>query len=127
MDDKLLELRKFVLTMDEKTQMFNKFFSTTKTKDKLLSRYDNLSKKKSTPSTWTEMQCKELLIEMEKPGTMKFKIMAERSIFNGKDDNQLREKTVKLRSKKSLFLSAAATQTGENTVNDFPTGAEPST
>ena len=68
MDDKLLELRKFVLTMDEKTQMFNKFFSTTKTKDKLRSRYHNLSKKKSTPSTWTEMQCKEFLIEMEKPG-----------------------------------------------------------
>ena len=64
---------------------------------------------------------------MEEPGTMNFKILAERSIFIGKDDNQLREKTKRLLSKKKLYLSAAATKTGEATGDDVPTGAEPST
>ena len=133
MIDKLVELRKFVVPggmWDETTKEFNDFFSTTKKNKQLQSSYSKITNYKpsrSSPCAWTEEQCKELLIEKEEPGTMNFKILAERSIFIGKDDNQLREKTKRLRSKKKLYLSAAATKTGEATGDDVPTGAEPST
>ena len=73
------------------------------------------------------MQCKELLIEMEKPGTMDHIAVAKRSIFKGKDANQLRNKKNKLLMKKKLYLSADATKISVATVDDLPTGAEPST
>ena len=73
------------------------------------------------------MQCKELLIEMEEAGKMDYIVLAKRLIFNGKDAFQLKNKTNKLLIKKKLYLSADATKIGVATVDDLPTGAEPST
>ena len=64
---------------------------------------------KPSPNTWTEDQCKAFLMEMEKPGTMDYKVMAKRLIFKGKEDKQFENKTAKLRLKKIALLSAAAT------------------
>ena len=129
MIDKLVELRMPGGMWDETTQKFNDFFSTTKKNKQLQSSYSKITNYKpsrSSPCTWTEEQCKELLIEIEEPGTMNFKILAERSIFNGKNDNQVKNKTDKLRVKKKLYLSAAATKTGEASGDYAPIGAVPS-
>ena len=132
MIDKLKELRNIVMggmimTWDETTQKFNDFFSTTKTIQQLKGRYAKITHYKPSPNAWTDEQCKELFNEMEEPGTMNFKVLAKRLIFEKKDDKQLRNKTDQLWSKKNLFLSAAATKTSQATVDDFPTGDEPST
>ena len=47
-------------------------------------------------------------MEMEEPGRMNHKELAKRSIFKGKDNIQLSEKAKTLRTKKKLYLSAAA-------------------
>ena len=58
---------------------------------------------------------------------MDYKVLAKRLIIKGKIDSQLKNKTKKLLEKKKLYLSADATKIGVATVDDLPTGAEPST
>ena len=85
------------------------FFLTTKKKKKLQNRYDKITNYMPSLFAWTEEQCKALIMEMEKPGTMDYKVLAKRLIFKGKEDKQFENKTAKLRLKKIALLSAAAT------------------
>ena len=97
------------LTWIETTRRYNAYFLKKKTKTQLKAKYKTIKKKNPSPNFWTQQQCKALLIEMEKPGTMDHILLAKRSMFEGKDNKQMYTKTQALRLKKIGLLSAAAT------------------
>ena len=113
--EKLKELRNFVmpggmkLTWVETTRRYNAYIAKKKTTKQLQAKYVTIKKNNPSTNFWTQQQCKALLIEMEKPGTMDHILLAKRSMFEGKDNKQMYTKTQALRVKKIALLSAAAT------------------
>ena len=108
-----MELRNFVvpgekkLTWDEITRRYNAYIVKKKTTKQLQAKYVTIKKNNLSTNVWTQQQCKALLIEMEKPGTMDHILLAKRSMFEGKDNKLLQRKTQTLRVKKIALLSAA--------------------
>ena len=97
------------LSWDETTLQYNSYFAKKKTKTQLVAKHHAMKMNNPSTNFWTKEQCKELLMEMEKPETMDYKVMAKRLNFKGKEDKQFENKTAKLRLKKIALLSAAAT------------------
>ena len=92
----------------ETTRRYNAYFAKKKTTKQLQAKYVTIKKNNLSTNVWTQQQCKALLIEMEKPGTMDHILLAKRSMFEGKDNKQLDSKTQALRVKKIALLYAAA-------------------
>ena len=110
-----MELRNFVLpggkklSWDEITRRYNAYIVKKKTTKQLQAKYVTTKKNNLSTNVWTQQQCKALLIEMEKPGTMDHILLAKRSMFEGKDIKQMYTKTQALRVKKKAIFLAAAT------------------
>ena len=109
-----MELRNFVLpggkklTWDEITRRYNAYIVKKKTTKQLQAKYVTIKKNNLSTNVWTQQQCKALLIEMEKPGTMDHILLAKRSMFEGKEKKKLDSKTQALWVKKIALLYAAA-------------------
>ena len=96
------------LTWVETTRRYNAYIAKKKTTKQLKAKYVTIKKNNQSTIFWSQQQCKALLIEMEKPGTMDHILLAKRSMFEGKDNKQLDSKTSTSSEKIALLYAAAA-------------------